>query len=106
MSQKLQHLAARLRACPARNTTISKKLIFDSWKSFREIDLENGDEVTPSVIAGLILFDWEKLHPLLSDLDLDQLEIIAKTALERYQQLANPPNPAGQALAGILKDIV
>ena len=106
MSQKLRRLAAKLRECPARNTTISKKLVFETWKSFREIDLEHGDEVTPSVIAGLILLDWEQLYPLLSDAERAQLETLAKTALERYQQFTNPTNPVGQALAGILKDIL
>jgi hypothetical protein len=101
--EKLQPLVDRLKACPSHDTGVSEKALFETWKCYRQIDLEHGDELTPSVMAALILYDDEQFAELLNEQERSQLLALAKAAIERYQQLTNPPNKLGKLIAGIIK---
>jgi hypothetical protein len=102
-NQNLLPLVDRLKACPAYDTRISEKALLETWKCFRQIDLEHGDELTPAIVAALVLHDDEVFAELLSEEQNSLLFALAKTAFDRYQQLTNPPNKLGKLIAGIIK---
>ena len=97
-------LAARLKACPTRDSRITHKLLTDMWGCFRTISLEHGDTVTPAVLAGVILYDPGTFAPLLNRAEHAQLQALGKVALERYLQLTNPPDTLGKTIAAALKE--
>jgi len=97
-------LVQRLKDCPTLDAGISPKLLHETWSSFRRLDPEHGDEVTPALLVALILFDEEMFGELLNETELSQLGTIAKTALERYQLKTNPTNQPGKLLAATLKE--
>ena len=101
--EKFRRLAERLKACPSLDTRISKSALLETWKCFQRLDPEQGDEVTPAIMAGILLFDEEQFSPLLTADELTQLAAIASRALDRYQLKTNPPNQPGKALAASLK---
>jgi len=97
-------LVETLKACPACNERLTTKVLFETWASFRQISLEHGDTVTPAVLVGVILYDPEIFAPLLNGVEQAQLAALGKTALERYQQITNPPHKLGKTLAAALKE--
>ena len=103
-SRPLLQLVAKLKACPAQNNSISEKLLHETWACFQRSDFEHGDEITPAVIAGLILYDESRFAQLLNEAERAQMIALAKVALERYQQKTNPPNKLGKILAASLKE--
>ena len=102
-SENLLPLVNRLQACPAQSTDFSEKSLRETWKFFRQINLEHGEELTPPMVAALILYDGEQFAELLNEKETSQLFVLAKTAFDRYQQITNPPNKLGKLIAGILK---
>jgi hypothetical protein len=103
-SGALLPLVTKLKACPARDHSLSEKLLVETWNGFKKIDPEHGDEITPAVLAGLILFDEADFAKLLNEAERSQLVALAKTALERYQQKNHPPNKLGKTIAASLKE--
>jgi len=101
---RLLPLVARLKACPAHDHGFSQKLLAATWDSLKQTDLEHGDELTPSIMAGLVLFDDELFAQLLNVAEQAQLAALAKTALERFKEKTNPPNKLGKTIAAALKD--
>ena len=99
-------LVHNLKLCPTLETTINPKLLHETWSSFRRLDPEHEDEVTPALLVALILFDEEMFGELLNETELSQLVTIAKTALERYQLKTNPTNQPGKLLAASLKESI
>ena len=79
-------------------------MLLETWKSFGATDLERGDQITPAVVVGLILYDQETFGCLLDETERAQLVALGKVALERYQQKTNPPNKLGKTLAASLKE--
>jgi len=102
---KLRGLSQRLQACPTLDICINPKLLAETWSAMRRLDPEHGDEVTPALLAALILFDDESFGSLLNDTELTQLAALARTALDRYQLKINPPNQPGKLLAASLKEV-
>jgi hypothetical protein len=102
--QNLLTLVDRLKACPAYDTNISEKALLETWTCFRQMDLEHGDDLTPAIMAALILHDNEVFAELLNEEQFSLLLALAKTAFERYQQITNPPNKLGKLLVGIIKE--
>ena len=100
----LLRLFAILLACPTREERISDKLLFETWNGFKQIDPEHGDEITPALITGLILFDEESFAALLNEAEHAQLAGLGRKAMQRHQQLTHPPNPLGNVLAASLKE--
>lgn len=102
--EKLRQLAQRLKTCPSLDTSINSKLLFETWKSFRQLDPEHGDTITPAMILAIILFDEEVFGPLLTHAETTQLLTTGHKALERYQLRTNPPNQPGKLLAASIKE--
>lgn len=97
-------LVAILKACPSHDHGFSQKLLVETWGGLKRTDLERGDELTPSIMAGLVLYDEEEFAQLLNAAEHAQLAALAQTALERFQGKSNPPNKLGKTLAAALKE--
>jgi hypothetical protein len=97
-------LVQRLKDCQTLETRINPKLLHETWSSFRRLDPEHGDEVTPALLVSLILFDVESFSALISDAEFRQLEAIGRSALDSYQLKTNPTNQPGKLLAATLKE--
>jgi len=97
-------LVQRLKDCQTLETRINPKLLHETWSSFRRLDPEHGDEVTPALLVSLILFDVESMGSLISDAEFRQLEAISRSALDSYQLKTNPTNQPGKLLAATLKE--
>jgi hypothetical protein len=102
--ESLQLLVRNLKLCPTLQTKITPKLLHETWSSFRRLDPEHGDDVTPALLVALILYDEEMFGELLNETELSQLVTIARLALERYQLKTNPINQPGKLLAATLKE--
>ena len=101
---RFSELVQRLKDCPTVEAGISPKLLHETWSSFRRLDPEHGDEVTPALLVSLILFDVESFSALISDAEFTQLEAIGRSALDSYQLKTNPTNQPGKLLAATLKE--
>jgi hypothetical protein len=100
----LQPLVAKLKACPSHDHGFSQKLLVETWACLKRTDLEHGDELTPSIMAGLVLYDEEQFAQLLNAAEHAQLTALARTALERFNEKTHPPNKLGKTLAAALKE--
>jgi len=97
-------LVAKLKACPSHDDSFSEKMLIETWNGFKQINPEQGDEITPAIMAGLVLFDDEQFARLLNEAERSQMEALAKLVLERYRQKTNPPNKLGKIIAATLKE--
>jgi hypothetical protein len=97
-------LVQNLKLCPTLETTIKPKLLHETWSSFRRLDPEHGDDVTPALLVALILFDEESFAELLTAAQLDQLHIVAGQAMQQYELAIKPKNQVGQLLATTIKE--
>jgi len=97
-------LVAKLKACPTQDDRITKKRFLESWNSFKTIAPEQGDEITPAVVVGVILYDDEVFACLLNEAEHAQLIALSRIAAERYLQRTNPPNKLGNVIAASLKE--
>ena len=102
----LMPLLAQLKSCPAREQGLTRKELIATWNSFKEINPEQGDEITPAMMAGLVLFDEEQFAQLLNEAERSQLAALAKMALERFTEKSNPPNKLGKTIAAALKESI
>jgi hypothetical protein len=96
-------LVAKLRACPAHDNSLSPEMLRQAWERFQHLAWEPDDELTPAVLAGVILYD-EQFARLLNEAERSQMAALAKVALERYQQITHPPNKLGKIIAAALKE--
>jgi hypothetical protein len=103
--ESFQLLVRGLKVCPTQETGITPKLVHKIWDCFREINPENGDEVTSAMLVALILFDEESFAELLTEEQLDQLHIVAGQALQQYELAIKPKNQVGHLLATTIKEI-
>jgi hypothetical protein len=99
-----QQLVQNLKLCPTLETTITPKLVHETWSCLRRIDPEHGDEVTPALLVSLILFDVESFAELLTAAQLDQLHIVAGQAMQQYELTIKPKNQVGQLLTATIKE--
>ena len=97
-------LVAKLRACPSQGSSFSEKKLIETWGCFNQLAPEHGDEITPAMMAGVVLYDEEQFAQLLKEAERSQLVALSKMALERYQQKTNPPNKLGKIIAAALKE--
>jgi hypothetical protein len=104
-STALLPLISKLKVCPAQDTSFSKETLVETWNCFKQLSLEQGDEVTPAVMAGLVLYDVEKFALLLNEVERAQMIALADLALERFNQKAHPPNKLGKTMAAFLKEL-
>src|SRR4051794_9538975 len=94
-------LIAKLKACPTQDTKFSNELLCHAWECFKEA-WRPGDEVIPSVVAGLIIRDKD-FAQLLNETERAQMVALSKVALERFNEKTNPHNKLGKTLAVILE---
>lgn len=99
-----QLLVLNLKLCPTLETPITPKLVQEIWECMREINLKQGDEVTPAMLVALILYDEESFAELLTEEQLDQLHIVAGQAKQQYELAIKPKNLVGQLLATTIKE--
>ena len=99
-----QQLVQNLKLCPTLETTITPKLVHETWSCLRRLDPEHGDEVTPALLVSLILFDVESFAELLTAAQLDQLHLVAGQAMQQYELAIKPKNQVGQLLAATIKE--
>jgi hypothetical protein len=97
-------LVTILKECPSLDTSFSEKLLVETWNGLKQTDPEHGNEITPAVMAGLVLADEEDFAQLLNEAERSQMIVLAKVALERYRQKTNPPNKLGKIIAAVLKE--
>jgi len=80
----LQSLAAQLKACPTQDNRYTQKLLVETWAGLKQVALDRGDPLTPSIIAALVLYDDEQFAELLDEAEHEQLTALAQKALERF----------------------
>ena len=98
----LQPLVARLKACPAQASTLSREVFIARWDELCREDVTPFSNPTIPVLAALILTD-ERFAALLNEPDRAQLRSLVRLALDRYEQQTNPPNKLGKLLADIIQ---
>lgn len=98
-------LATQLKACPTQDSSFSEKLLAEAWERFKHTGWERGSLPSTSVIAGLLVHD-ENVARLLTSEEHTQLLGLCSTALERYHEKANPPNPVGKTIAATLNETI
>jgi hypothetical protein len=96
-------LVEKLKACPAHDNSFSGELLLQTWASFQQADPEEGNEPSPAILAGLILYD-EQFARLLNEAERARMTALARVAWERYQEKTNPPNKLGKIIAAALKE--
>jgi len=101
----LRALVTSLKGCPTQDDSCSPKLLIDLWERFRKLRPEEGEEVTASIIAGLVLYNQQAFPGLLNEAERSQLVALSQTALERYLTRAHPPNKLGKTIASAIKEI-
>ena len=97
-SNALRRLFAQLKECPSRYNRFPGEVERQTWEHFK---LE--DELTPAVLAGLVLYD-DTFAQLLNEAERSQMLVLAAKALERYRQETNPPNQLGKLIAASLEE--
>jgi len=95
-------LAAQLKACPARDQNCSRKRVIALWNSFRKLAPENGDEITPAVLAGLLIYDDPLSTSLLPEAERTQLTALVHNALERFHDQTH--HKLGKTIAATIKE--
>ena len=102
-SKTLRRLFAQLKECPSRYNRFRGEMPRQTWERFQRVAWEPEDELTPAVMAGLILHD-ETFAQLLNEAERSQMLALAGNALERYRQETNPPNQLGKIIAASLEE--
>ena len=97
-SNALRRLFAQLKECPSRHNRFPGEMERQTWERFKQ-----EDELTPAVLAGLVLYD-ETFAQLLNEAERSQMLALAAKALERYRQETNPPNQLGKIIAASLEE--
>lgn len=98
-------LVTQLRACPTQDSHFSDQRLFEAWERFKLTGWERGNLPSVSVIAGLLVMD-QTVATLLTSAEHTQLLELCSTALERYHEKANPPNPLGKTIAATLNESI
>ena len=102
-SKALRRLFAQLKECPSRYNRFPGEMPRQTWERFQRMAWEPEDELTPAVMAGLILYD-DTFAQLLNEAERSQMLALAGKALERYRQETNPPNQLGKIIAASLEE--
>ena len=105
-TEPLQPLVTKLKACSTRDDRVSAKRLRASWDRFKSLAPERGDQITPALLVGVILYDPETFAPVLTGAEHAQLAALGRVAFERYQQLSNPPNQLGKTIFAALKETI
>lgn len=98
----LSTLVARLKECPARDTSLAPKHLLEGWNELRMEEVPPDEKPSLTVMAVLLLGDV-RFKPLLTDSEHEQLLHLVDLAIDRYEQRTQPTNKLGKLLAGILR---
>jgi hypothetical protein len=101
-NETLLSLMARLKACAAHDTSVSREMFLESWDELRREDVTAFIKPTDPVMAALILHD-DRFAQLLNEAEQAQLRSLVNLAVDRYEQRTNPPNKLGKLIAGSIK---
>jgi hypothetical protein len=93
-------LIARLKACPARDASITRERFLEGWETLRREEVTSKPSLP--ILAALVLQD-DRFAQLLNEVEQAQLLTLVNRALDRYEQETNPPNKLGKLIAGSLK---
>lgn len=104
MNGKLLPLFKKLTTCPSRDDRITEKRLIETWNCLREINLQQGAEVTPSILIAVVLYDDEQFAELLNEAEHTQLFALARAVFDRYKQFTQPANLLGKTMAASLKE--
>ncbi len=96
-------LVQELRACPARDTSLSEQSLRVAWDKFKAGGWDAGRQPPFSVLVALVLHD-EVAATLLTTEELGQLIALGDLALTRYRERTQPPNPIGRLVAATIKE--
>jgi hypothetical protein len=99
----LRPLVERLRACPARDESISHEVLVESWDRLRNESLNHITKPSPAIMAALVLND-RTLGQLLAGGEYEELLALARLAVERYEQRASPRHRIGNVIVATLKE--
>jgi hypothetical protein len=104
-SDALLTLVDALKECPTQDNRFSQKKLIESWNCFRQVAPENEDEITPALMAGLVLYDEKQFASLLNEAERTQLAAVSQAAVDRFQAKIHPPNKLGKTIAAALKEL-
>ena len=104
MSGKLLPLFKKLKTCASQDDRITEKMLVETWNCLREVNLQQGNEVTPSILIAVVLYDDEQFAGILNETEHSQLFSLARIVIDRYRQITQPPNILGKAIAASLKE--
>jgi hypothetical protein len=104
MSEAIQSLVREIKRCPTLEPTVTPKLVHELWGCLQAVNPRQGDAVTSAMLVALILFDEQSFADLLTEDQLDQLQIIAAQVLHNYEAAIKPKNQVGQLLATTIKE--
>jgi hypothetical protein len=102
-SNVLRALYAALRGSPTWNNRFAEHRLRLTWERFKQSAWESEEDITPAVMAALVLFD-DTFAQLLNEAERSQLLALAAKAVERYQQEIHPPIQLGRLIAGTLEE--
>ena len=105
-SPGLLALAAKLKNCPTQDERITQQRFIQTWNSFKTITPEQGDKITPAVVAAVVLYDEEVFGCLLNQAEQARFVSLSRMAWEQYLQRTNPPNKLGNLIAAALKESI
>ena len=100
---KPKSIMARLRACPAHETFVSRELFLEVWGELTREGVTHLIKPTFPVMAALVLHD-ERFEALLNEAEQEQLRSLVQLALDRYEEQTHPPNKLGRLLVGLTKE--
>ena len=101
-NEPLQSLVTRLKACPARQTCVSREQFVAGWDELRREDVTPLAKPTIPIMAAL-LHTQNGFAQLLNETERLQLQALIQQALDCYEQQTNPPNKLGKLIAGSIK---
>jgi hypothetical protein len=100
--KNLQPLVAKLKACPTRDTTVSRELLVKTWEEVRQEKVPTFLQPSGAIMAALVVSDV-RFAQLLGESDRAQLQSLVQLVADRYEQTTNPPNKLGKLINHSLK---
>lgn len=96
-------LVRELRACPARDTSVSEASLRNAWDQFKAGGWDAG-RLPPFAVLAALVQDDEAAATLLTIEEHAQLIVLSERAQTRYRERTQPPNHLGKLIAATLKE--
>jgi hypothetical protein len=101
---KLAVLVGKLKAASSNHGKIVQDQASEKWDLLRKDSLKQAGAPSKAAIAALCVMNPRE-PKLLSTEEAQQLQALINVAVNRYEQLVNPPNKVGNLIAGVMKEI-